>query len=129
MSEDIVNRLRSNQPLVICPYDRKSPEYWTTPNDTPCKFCGGLPDGPDKCTGADTRIMGVAADEITALRKRVEELEASLETGQDFANQVRAVVYKLQGQAYSSTVSALNQFDADLRRARAAIIPSDKKDG
>ncbi|MCL6653538.1 hypothetical protein A6R70_14700 [Agrobacterium rubi] len=65
---DIVERLRSNQPLVICPYDSKSPEYWTTPDDTPCKFCGGLPDGPDKCTGADTRIMGQAADEITRLR-------------------------------------------------------------
>ncbi len=65
---DIVHLLRSNQPLVICPFDRISPEYWTTPNDAPCKFCGGLPDGPDKCTGADTRIMGQAADEIERLR-------------------------------------------------------------
>jgi hypothetical protein len=69
---DIVERLRSSQPLPICPYDLKSPEYWTTPDDTPCKFCGGLPDGPDKCTGADTRIMGEAADEIERLRKALE---------------------------------------------------------
>ncbi|ASS55881.1 hypothetical protein [Rhizobium leguminosarum] len=65
---DIVERLRSNEPLPICPYDRRSPEYWTTPDDEPCKFCGGLPDGPDKCTGADTRIMSEAADEIERLR-------------------------------------------------------------
>lgn len=44
---------------------------------------------------------------------------ALMESGQAFANQVRAVTHKLHGQAYSSTVSALNQFDADLRRARA----------
>lgn len=76
---NIVERLRSSQPLVICPYDSKSPEYWTTPNDTPCKFCGGLPDGPDKCTGADTRIMGEAADEITRLRTALSEAEAALD--------------------------------------------------
>lgn len=76
--QDIVERLRSNQPLPICPYDQKSPEYWTTPDDAPCKFCGGLPEGPDKCTGADTRIMGEAADEIEILRisLRANETEA-----------------------------------------------------
>lgn len=45
-----------------------------------------------------------------------------LESGQAFANQVRAIVYKLHGQSYSSTVSALNRFDADLRRARAMLV-------
>lgn len=50
-----------------------------------------------------------------------------IERGQAFANQVRHITYKLHGQAYSSTVSALNQFDADLRRARAALIPSEQK--
>lgn len=44
-----------------------------------------------------------------------------LESGQAFANQVRAIVYKLHGQSYSSTVSALNRFDADLSRARAML--------
>lgn len=36
------------------------------------------------------------------------------ERGQAFANQVRAVTYHLNGQAYSSTVSELNAFDAAL---------------
>lgn len=49
--------------------DARIAEYWTTPNDKPCKFCGGEPEGPDKCTGADTRIMTEAADEIERLRK------------------------------------------------------------
>ena len=73
---DIVERLRSNQPLPICPFERMSPEYYTTPNDAPCKFCGGLPEGPDKCTGADTRIMGEAADEIMKLRQALKPLAA-----------------------------------------------------
>lgn len=64
---DIIERLRSNAPLPICPFDKRSPEYWTTPNDKPCKFCGGEPEGPDKCTGADMRILLEAADRISAL--------------------------------------------------------------
>jgi hypothetical protein len=48
-----------------------------------------------------------------------------VESGQAFANQVRAVTHKLHGQAYSSTVSALNQFDADLHRARAALATTE----
>lgn len=65
---DLVERLRSSAPLPLCPFEKRSPEYWTTPNDKPCKFCGGLPEGPDKCTGADMRIMLEAADEIERLR-------------------------------------------------------------
>lgn len=76
---DLVKRLRDNEPLVICPYDRKSPEYWTTPNDAPCKFCGGLPEGPDKCTGADTRIFAEAADRIEALEAENKALREALE--------------------------------------------------
>lgn len=82
---DIIERLRSTQPLAICPYDRKSPEYWTTPDDAPCKFCGGLPDGPDKCTGADTRIMGQAADEIERLRTLLSEAEQKLHDAKKIA--------------------------------------------
>lgn len=67
-NETLVERLRSNAALPICPFERRSPEYYTTPNDQPCKFCGGLPEGPDKCTGADMRIMLEAADEIERLR-------------------------------------------------------------
>jgi glutaminase len=58
------------------------------------------------------------------LQKRCEEL---VEHGQNFANQVRAVVYHLNGQAYSSTVSELNQFDAELRRARAALSAKEQR--
>jgi hypothetical protein len=72
---DIVERLRSKEPLVICPYDPKSPEYLTTPDDAPCKFCGGLSDGPDLCKGVDLRILGEAADEIERLRSALEQIE------------------------------------------------------
>lgn len=67
---DIVERLRSSEPLPACPYDRLSPHYRTAPNDKPCMICGGLndPDAPDLCRGADTRIMGEAANEIERLR-------------------------------------------------------------
>lgn len=67
---DIVKRLRSSEPLPACPYDKLSPHYWTAPDDKPCAVCGGLndPDAPDLCRGADTRIMGEAADEIERLR-------------------------------------------------------------
>lgn len=47
--------------------------------------------------------------------------ERLIERGQAFANQVRHVTYHLNGQAYSTTVSELNAFDADLRHARAAL--------
>lgn len=48
-----------------------------------------------------------------------EVAETALENGQAFANQVSHITYLLNGQAYSSTVSALNDFNAHLRRARA----------
>lgn len=76
--DDLVERLRSSEPLPVCPYDRLSPHYWTMPNDRPCPFCGqeNTSEGPDKCRGADTRIMGEAADTITALRAEVAALRA-----------------------------------------------------
>jgi hypothetical protein len=89
-------------------------------------------------TDITTRLLSMAEamwmdrdhDEIDALlleaKAEIERHASLIESGQDFANQVRAVVYKLQGQAYSSTVSTLNQFDVDLRRARAALIPQQK---
>lgn len=67
---DIVERLRSSEPLPACPFDRISPLYLTMPDDKPCPFCGqeNTFDGPDKCRGADTRILGEAANEIERLR-------------------------------------------------------------
>lgn len=66
---DIVERLRSSEPLPACPFDRISPHYLTMPADKPCPFCGqeNTMEGPDKCRGADTRIMGEAANEIERL--------------------------------------------------------------
>lgn len=75
---DLIERLRSNQTLPLCPFERKSPEYFTTPNDQPCKFCGGLPEGPDKCTGADMRIMGEAADALAAKDAEIAQLREEL---------------------------------------------------
>ena len=74
---DIVERLRSSEPLPVCPFDRISPHYLTMPDDKPCPFCGqeNTLEGPDKCRGADTRIMGEAADEIERLRTLVGSLK------------------------------------------------------
>lgn len=55
---------------------RRTFDQWrTAPNDKPCPMCGGEPEGPDKCTGADLRVMGKAADELEALRTRLAEVE------------------------------------------------------
>jgi hypothetical protein len=73
---DIVERLRSNEQLPVCPFDRLSPHYWTMPDDKPCPICGqeNTSEGPDKCRGADTRVMKEAADEIERLRAEKLEL-------------------------------------------------------
>lgn len=78
---DIVERLLSNAQLPICPYHRLSPEYWTTNDTDPCKFCGTKNDldAPDKCTGADMRIMIEAANEIERLRDLLAALKAEAE--------------------------------------------------
>lgn len=55
----LVARLRSDLP--VCPYDRRSPDYWTTPNDKPCVVCGGEPEGPDKCRGLCASDLGDSA--------------------------------------------------------------------
>jgi hypothetical protein len=66
----MVERLRSNEPLPVCPYDPKSPDYFSTDDDAPCVICGteNDPNAPNKCRGADTRVMAEAADMLTALQ-------------------------------------------------------------
>ena len=64
---DIVERLRDKDGLPVCPFDRRSPDYWTTANDKPCHVCGGTEE-VDKCRGADLRVMDDAAAEIERLR-------------------------------------------------------------
>lgn len=61
------------------------------------------------------------ARQAEALKRENAELRRLVENGQSFANQVRIITCHLNGQAYSSTVSELNQFDADLRRARTLL--------
>jgi hypothetical protein len=58
---------------------------------------------------------------LEALQRENAELRRLVENGQSFANQVRSITYRLNGQAYSSTVSELNQFDAVLRCARTLL--------
>ena len=71
-NETISDRLRSNSTLTVCPFDKRSPDYYTTPNDKPCSMCGGEPEGPDKCTGADLRVMHEAAGLIGELCEALE---------------------------------------------------------
>lgn len=68
--EKLVAELRSNSTLAVCPFDRRSPDYWTAGDDgKPCTMCGATEAIEDcnKCTGADLRIMVRAADALTAL--------------------------------------------------------------
>lgn len=69
-SSTLVERLLSNAQLPVCPYDRRSPDYWTTPDDQPCVICGTLNDfsTPNLCRGADTRVMDEAAALILELQ-------------------------------------------------------------
>ena len=78
---ELVERLRSSAPLPFCPYDPRSPEYRTAPNDEPCKVCGSLNEvgAPDLCRGADTRVMEQAADALEAQQARIAELEVENE--------------------------------------------------
>jgi hypothetical protein len=98
---DLVERLRSSEPLPACPFDRISPHYLTMPDDKPCPFCGqeNTLDGPDKCRGADTRIMGEAADEIERLQKALEEIAAVAENMQ--GHMARSALSRLVGKSGS----------------------------
>ena len=65
--KDIVERLNDRFP--VCPFDRRSPDYWKDFTGKPCPVCGGTEEGPDMCHGADTRILQEAADTIERLRE------------------------------------------------------------
>lgn len=58
--------------LPVCPFDRRSPDYWTTSNDKPCHVCGGT-EAVDKCRGADLRCMDEASDVIRRLSQALRE--------------------------------------------------------
>lgn len=78
---ELVGRLESNAPLPICPYDRRSPEYWTTNDTDPCRFCGTKNEegAPDLCRGADTRLFTEAAACIREMVAALEIAEASMD--------------------------------------------------
>jgi hypothetical protein len=79
-AKDLVERLLADDRLPFCPYDRRSPEYWTTPDDKPCKVCGTLNENnaPDLCNGTGSRIMAEAATAILALEARLGEINIAL---------------------------------------------------
>jgi hypothetical protein len=65
--EALIERLKSNARLPLCPYDRRSPDYWTIDDVSPCKVCGtrNEPGAPDLCRGADTGLFTEAADALS----------------------------------------------------------------
>jgi hypothetical protein len=64
--EALIARLKSNAPLPVCPFDRRSPDYYTAgENGAACTVCGGTEE-VDRCRGADTRIMEEAAAALQA---------------------------------------------------------------
>lgn len=104
-TSDLVVRLRSSEPLPFCPYDSRSPDYWTAPDDKPCKVCGGLNDSnaPDLCRGADTRLFREAADEIETLRSQRDE-------ARQLVTEANNSLYGSQGYFHSLNGSAFDQY-------------------
>lgn len=80
LAERVEAGLRAST-LPVCPYDRRSPDYWTTPDDKPCVVCGTLndPDAPNLCRGADLRIMDEAADLISSMSALLRSLASKQE--------------------------------------------------
>lgn len=69
--KDLVSRLK--EPLPVCPFDRRSPHYFTKhQNGEPCFVCGTTETGLDMCRMADTSIMDEAAAEIERLKGALE---------------------------------------------------------
>ena len=123
----LIKRLREQGTLAVCPYDRRSPDYWTAPNDKPCPMCGGEPEGPDKCTGADLRIMEEAADALAKADERERELEKVREALEPFRNAAAAIddqwsdEYPMMGTREFSDKPAVVVTIGDLRRVRAVL--------
>jgi hypothetical protein len=105
--EKLVERLRSNAALPICPFDRRSPDYYKDFTDKPCPICGGLADGPDLCTGADTTVMREAASRLQALSEQARLHDAALSRLADYAEDIRK----------------LSEENGRLREALTDIIP------
>lgn len=136
----LAQRLRAQGTLSVCPYDRRSPDYRTAPNDKPCPVCGGEPEGPDKCTGADLRVMAEAADRIEADASTIARLTAAnkalMADWTEFAELYKASEAKLAkaeaGETAYKTMLAQAEDDliktnAELAEARTLLEPFAKE--
>lgn len=127
----LVERLRSNEPLAICPYDRKSPEYWTTDDVTPCKFCGQLndPAAPDKCRGADTRVMGEAASTLLGLLARAEGAEKERDEANAWRRQFDYCMCGslVDGHGVGDGHSPVSEYDYRLDQSEARAEAAEKR--
>jgi len=87
---DLIERLRAKRGMAICPYDQRSPDYYTTNDTDPCKFCGTKNEegAPDLCKGVDMRVMDEAASEVESLTAQVAVMGEALEPFDDFADNV-----------------------------------------
>lgn len=118
----LCERLRAQQAFPVCPYDRRSPDYWTAPNDKPCVVCGGEPEGPDKCTGADTRIMLEAAALIERLERERDTQRESKEFAQRCCVKAEADNARLKDEL-SKQIAGAELIALENARLREALVP------
>lgn len=119
---EVVGRLRSTAPLPVCPFDRRSPDYWTAgENNAPCTVCGGTEE-VDKCRRADTRIMEQAADLIERLASQVEGLEKERDELTDRLCVRKAAGWELQGSLYEGFSTELWANDREPGKRTVAIV-------
>jgi hypothetical protein len=132
--DDLVKRLRSDDRLPYCPYDRRSPDYWTAPNDKPCKVCGTLNDmnAPDLCNGTGSRIMAEAADRIEALEREVKRCHARLEIDHAWTikdgKKVRCDIPEHERAAFPDGIECRNETIKLLDQNIATLRANAKKD-
>lgn len=99
--EGLCEKLEAKKGMTVCPFDPRSPDYLTTPNDEPCKFCGGVDDGPDLCKGVDLRVMDQAAQAIRTLMGEKDALLASIdpETLEAIADEIQCFEHSARCQS------------------------------
>lgn len=86
--EKVCEKLEAKTGLTVCPYDQRSPDYWTTNDTDPCKFCGQLndPDAPDVCKGVDLSVMDEAARLLREMAAENERLRGVLDAIASFSD-------------------------------------------
>lgn len=121
-TEDLVARLLAQTALPLCPYDRRSPDYWTTNDTDPCEVCGQLNDAsaPVLCRGADTSLFREAASRVEALEDRIKALEGALEPFAQACEDADDDRQRDHCEVWESPL-AMSVNYGDFRRARAAL--------